>query len=60
MIAPRDLSDGLGLSDNEYLVFPKCAYGLTDAPGCWFKRLSRALCQVGFEQSEHDPCLLGL
>eukprot|EP00971_Amphidinium_carterae_P229404 4551184-Amphidinium_carterae.3 len=50
----------LSLSDDEYLVSLKRAYGLADAPRHRFKRLIRALTKVGFDQSEHDPCLLAL
>eukprot|EP00971_Amphidinium_carterae_P199340 3955818-Amphidinium_carterae.2 len=60
MIPPDDLRKGLKLQPNEYLVLLKCAYGLADAPRRWYKRLVRILCSLGFQQSEHDPCLLAL
>ena len=35
----------------------KSLYGLKNAPRIWFKTLSKALAELGFTQSELDPCL---
>ena len=35
----------------------KSVYGLAQAPLAWFNKLSQGLQKVGFQPSNHDPCL---
>ena len=40
------------------LSLRKSIYGLAVAPRLWFQHLLKAMKQLGFVQSAHDPCLL--
>ena len=53
---PPELRTKLGLRPNEICRLLKGAYGLVNAPLLWFRELSKALENLGFEAAPVDPC----
>ena len=55
-----ELAQEMNLKSDEICRLVKSAYGLIDAPFLWYKTLSAALIQLGFETSPFDPCVFVL
>ena len=55
-----ELAQEMGLKPTEICKLVKSAYGLIDAPFLWYKTLSTALTNLGFETSPFDPCVFVL
>ena len=53
---PEELRAKLGLRPNEVCQLLKGAYGLVNAPLLWFRELSKALINLGFQPAPFDPC----
>lgn len=53
MKQPEGHEDGSG----RVCCLKKSLYGLKQAPRCWNEKFSNYLAQLGFRQSEADPCL---
>lgn len=48
---------GYDIPDGHVLLLLRSLYGLRNAPRIWFQTLSSSLKDLGFTQSELDPCL---
>ena len=57
---PQDLAAALAMEPWEALLLQKAAYGLSEAPRAWWRRLHRVLTQCGFVSMGQDPCLMAL
>jgi len=49
-----------GVQNRQLLRLKKHCYGLLDGPYQWYKHLQRTLVNLGYEQSQADPCLFFL
>eukprot|EP00969_Alexandrium_andersonii_P242173 10696275-Alexandrium_andersonii.AAC.1 len=52
---PADLRAGMGLAPWEVLVLEKAAYGLSEAPRAWWRRLRRKAEESGFSGLQSAP-----
>ncbi len=52
---PPDLRAELKMQPWQALLLEKAAYGLSEAPRAWWRRLHRELVAAGFQSLEHDP-----
>ncbi len=43
--------------ENKFCRLKKSLYGLKQSPRCWNETLHRELCQLGYRQSDADPCI---